>query len=237
MDTIQVHQTKDYGLFKTVEGNRQLNELHKKRLMQSMSKQYLVNPIIVNEHHQIIDGQHRYTAAMEMGLPVYYIQIDGYGLREVQTLNQNNKNWTSSDFLQAYCDLGYESYIRFRDFVDQYDFTISIAHSVALGTGYSKRDTDQFKDGLFKFDDQAGAEDRAIKMHTLKAYTPLYNTMMFLYAMLTLFKRPQFDFSTFVQKLSYQQAVLVKCSSVGQYIALIEQIYNHRNRNKVSLRY
>lgn len=237
MDTIQVHQTKDYALFKNVDGNRQINDLHKKRLKKSMEEKYLINPIIVNEKHEIIDGQHRFQSAKELGYPIYYLQIEGYSLGDVQRMNQNAKNWTSLDFLDAYCDLGYDSYLRFRDFLEQYDFPFSVSLSIAIGTGYSRDHTNDFMDGKWEFTDQFYAEDRATKITALKAYTPLYNQRFFVYALLTLFKKQEFEYSQFMQKLSYQQAVLVKCSTVTQYITLIEEIYNFKSRNKVNLRY
>lgn len=237
MDTIQVHQTKDYDLFKSVDGNRQINDLHKKRLKKSMEEKYLINPIIVNENHEIIDGQHRFESAKELGLPVNYLQIKGYGLPEVHRLNQNSKNWSSEDYLYGYVDMGYKSYIRFNEFYNEYDFPFSTALSIAVGYVVNAYEQDQFKNGIWEFKDPDEAEQRANKITALRAYTPLYKGANFVYALLTLFKKPEFEYSQFVQKLSYQQALLVPCTTVSQYITLIEEIYNFKSRNKVNLRY
>ena len=237
MDTIQVQVTKDYGLFKTIDGNRDVNELHVKRLTTSMQEKHLISPIIVNEKYQIIDGQHRFRAARELKFPVYYIVIPGYGLSDVQRLNQNSKNWTSTDFLDGYCDLGIPDYVQFKHFCEQYDFTMTITLAIVLdkvpGGGY----WDDFKNGKFKFDDYFGATERADKITALKSYTELYNTRTFVAAMITLLKNPKFELTTFMQKLSYQQGALVPCTTANAYITLIEEIYNYKNRNKVSLRY
>jgi len=237
MDTIQVQVTKDYGLFKTIDGNRDVNELHVKRLTTSMQEKHLISPIIVNEKYQIIDGQHRFTAASELELPVYYIVIPGYGLSDVQRLNQNSKNWAVSDFLDGYCNVGKEDYIRFKKFVEQYDFNMSISLGVAINTIPGQHIWGQFRNGVFKFDDYLGATERADKITALKAYTDLYNSRNFAYAMIHLLKNPKFELTTFMQKLSYQQGALVPCTTANAYITLIEEIYNYKSRNKVSLRF
>ena len=50
----QVYKTNDYSVFNTIKGNRPLNKLHKKRLMESMTIQHLQSPIIVNKNMDII---------------------------------------------------------------------------------------------------------------------------------------------------------------------------------------
>ena len=89
MQDLQVFQSNDYSKFTLLHGNRKVNPLHVKRLKQSFSKQYLISPIMVNENYKIIDGQHRFTAAREMGLVINYFIISGYGLNEIQMLNTN----------------------------------------------------------------------------------------------------------------------------------------------------
>ena len=44
-----------------------------------MTEKLLMCPIIVNENYEIIDGQHRYSASKELGLPIRYIVGEGYG--------------------------------------------------------------------------------------------------------------------------------------------------------------
>ena len=48
----QVLMTNDYTIFSYISGNRDVNDLHIKRLKQSMEEKYIIVPIIVNEKHQ-----------------------------------------------------------------------------------------------------------------------------------------------------------------------------------------
>jgi len=237
MNTIQVQQTKDYDLFKNIDGNRNVNDLHVRRLTKSMEEKHLISPIIVNEKYEIIDGQHRFKSQQELNLPVYYMVIPGYGLEDVQRLNHNSKNWTYNDFLDGYCNLGKQNYIKFKDFYVQYDFSIAISFSIAINKVNGGNDWEPFKSGHFVFDDYMGAIERADKLTALKTYTDLYKDQYFVYAMMKMFNNPNFEFTTFMQKLSFQNGALVKCRDVRTYITLIEEIYNYKSRNKVNLRF
>jgi hypothetical protein len=116
----QVHTTTDYARFVILAGNRKPNDIHVKRLSNSFKKNYLFSPILINEKWQIIDGQHRFLAAKELGLPIYYIIVPGYGLNEVQILNTNSSNWKKEDYLKAYCDLGVENYLKMNQFMQEF---------------------------------------------------------------------------------------------------------------------
>lgn len=108
---MKVETTTTYQAFKPIDGNRYVNQLHLKRLKKSMQENYLYTIIVVNERMEIIDGQHRFECAKELNLPLNYVVCKGYGLNEVHTLNQNSKVWSSEDYLDGYCKLGYQDYI------------------------------------------------------------------------------------------------------------------------------
>jgi len=112
-----VYETYDYSAFKTIDGNRSVNAVHVKRLKDSFNKGYLLSPILINKKFEIIDGQHRYFAAKSLGLPVRYIMVLDYGLREVQMLNENSKNWGKEQYLDSYCEIGHTAYVRFKEFM------------------------------------------------------------------------------------------------------------------------
>jgi hypothetical protein len=102
--------------------------LHVKRLKESFQKAYLLSPIIVNEKFEIIDGQHRFEAAKQIGVPINFLVAPKYGLKEVQMLNENMKNWKNEDYLNAYCDLKHPEYLKltddYRTFVEANEDTI-----------------------------------------------------------------------------------------------------------------
>ena len=57
-------------MFKKIKGNRIVNKSNLNAIITSMEQQQLVSPIMINEKFEIIDGQHRFEACKELGLPV-----------------------------------------------------------------------------------------------------------------------------------------------------------------------
>ena len=232
----QVHTTTDYFLFKPIEGNRNKNLLHINRLKKSMAENYLFTIIIVNERYEIIDGQHRFDVIQELKLPLHYIICKGYGLNEVHILNQNSKNWSCHDYLEAYCNLGYTEYVDFKRFIDKHEINIQIGMYLLSGSDTADMGK-KFNSGQFKIKNLQESENIMDKLHLCGTYFRHYKMRWFVFAMVRLFKKPQFEFTEFLQKLKIQPTALQVCNDVNQYVSLIEEIYNYRRREKVNLRY
>jgi hypothetical protein len=250
-----VFETTDYSFFKKIKGNRDVNLLHVKRLKDSFKKEgYLMAPIIVNENGEVIDGQHRLESAMELNLPIRYIICDGYGLKEIQALNTNMKNWGKIEYLNAFCDLGYPNYIAFRQFMEDYpDFGIAACEVILTDTltnnatirdksgvvktaskNYTAR---SFENGDLKIPDYAKSVDNAEKILQIKPYYVNYNRSVFVRAILGVFRNENYSHDVFLARLKANPTAMKDCANVTQYKDLIEEIYNFRSRIKVNLRY
>jgi len=246
-----VNSTNDYSIFDAIEGNRVVNQLHVERLKTSFAKSYLMSPILVNDKYQIIDGQHRFNAAKALNLPIHFIVANGYGLREVQTLNTNMKNWKKEDYLHAYCDLGYEEYLKMKQFMQDFpDFGIAVAEQLLTNTvnGTNNRGTIKiqgktrgvlrhFQEGELRIPDLLLAYDNAEKIMMFKPYYDGFNRNVFVASMIGMFKHQNYNHSQMIQKVKNNPTALTHCSNVTQYKILIEEIYNFRSREKVSLRF
>jgi hypothetical protein len=240
MNAIQVHTTKDYSLFRTLNGNRDVNQLHLTRLKESIKKNHLTTIIMVNDKFEIIDGQHRYLISQELNLPINYIISKNYGLNEVQILNANMKNWATIDYVNGYCDLGYKDYIIYRDFVEEYSLNNQVAILILSGEQFGGNDvsvTSKFKEGLFKVNNINNSIKIVEKLQMIKPYYDGCMRRSFVIAMLGMFKNQNFEFTEFIAKLKQQPTTLQDCTNTTQYRSLIEEIYNYRRREKVNLRY
>ena len=247
----QVLRTTDYSLFKTLKGNREVNPVHVERLIRSFKNKHLISPITVNQHWEIIDGQHRFETAKRLGLHIDYIIVNDYGIEEVQILNSNTSNWKAIDYLDGYCDLGFEHYIVFRDFMQRYpDFSIKpceimltervsdLAKTFKDNQGKTRSlRTGDFITGRLVIRDLKKAEDMAEKLRMIKPYFERYNQATFVKAMMTIFRNPEYNHAQFLSKLAQQPTALQACVTTKQYHILIEDIYNYRSQKKVSLRY
>lgn len=249
----QVLQTTDYSLFTFLEGNRPLNKPHLIRLKRSFEKKYLFSPIIVNEKYEIIDGQHRFTNAKEMGLPVNFIIIHGYSLNEVKTLNSNTSNWSFPDYLNAYCDLGYPHYLKMREFMNEYpDFGISACQIILsqktmtrrqstakeLGTQRGQFSLRTFQDGGFEVLDYERSKEIAEMILRFKPYYEGYNRGLFVKTMLTVFRIKGYDHNQMISRVASNPRAMVHCANVSQYKEMLEEIYNYRSRGeKISFKF
>lgn len=235
--TQQVYQTSDYARFKLMEGNRPLNILHLSRLKESIAEKPLVTPIVVNEDFLVVDGQHRLQALKELGLPVNYLVLEGYGLNEVHTLNQNAKTWKADDFLQSYCDLDMFDYKLYRQFKEKYGFGHYDNLWMLTGKHGDKSVAKDFMEGKFKVKNFKSACNAADKIVQLGSFYPNYKRRSFVHCMLILFKNEQFDFDVLLHKLAKQPNAIKDAHSTEAYKEQIEKIYNHCNRNKINLRF
>jgi hypothetical protein len=235
----QVYITSDYSKFRNLQGNRDINRAHVNKLKESMLQEVLTDSFVsVNENMVITDGAHRYTALKELGLPVRYIVTKGYGLSQAQRRNQNARTWKPGDFLKGYCDTGNPDYLMFKKFQERYKFTHGESLTLLTGSSTDSREnTHLFQQGKFKVKSYGDACRMADQLEAIGAYYPNYRRRSFVQAMITLFNDPRFNFDTFMRKLSIQPKALVDCVNSKDYIELIEDIFNYKNRDKVNFRF
>ena len=230
----QVKTTNDYNMFKRCKGNRQINKLHVKRLKESMSEEFIPMPIIVNEKNEIIDGQHRFTAAKELGLDIPFIKVNKLGKNQIHRLNTNSKNWNGKDYLYDYCEMGMSDYIVYRDFIEKYGFDWNVTNALLSGKNrMSGKDNVLFIDGLFKVKNLSKAEKRARMLMDFAPFYPCvsvkergFRRRNFIYAMLDVFDNPDYNHEEFLKKLNRQSAKLYGNSTIEEYLRAVEKIYN-----------
>lgn len=248
-----VYKTYDLSIFKEIEGNRVPNLQHIRRLVYSIESSGMkCNPILVNEKMQVIDGQHRLLAAKECKTFVYFIILNGYNLKDVHVLNLNQKNWSKHDYLQGYAKMGIESYVKLQNFYSKNnDFTLTACIAMCNNTannntgiankfrkGYKNvlNAKQSFEEGTFVGKDFNLAQEWADKIRMTKTYYNNYSRDTYVIAMIKLLQQEIFDFNEFMHKLRLQPTAMLDCATREQYLTLIEDIYNYKNRNKVNLR-
>lgn len=232
--SLQVKETKNYEMFSSINGNRPKNELHLKRLKKSMEEELLVSPIIVNEKYEVIDGQHRLQISEELRLPVRYIVCEGYGLNEVQRLNQNSKDWKMIDFISGYAELGNKEYQYLLKFHEDTGLTITTCVTLLSNSGSA---TNDIRNGVWVAKHKKRANTIYEWLQIIKTYYKGIERKGFVMAMMHLYKREEFSISQLVGKIALQPTSLVDCVRSEEYIILLESIYNYKSRNKVNLRY
>lgn len=245
----QIYMTYDYGKFNLMADNRNINLLHVKRLVQSFYEKHLISPIIVNEHFQVIDGQHRLRASIETGKPVYYFILDGYGNKEITIFNTNQKNWNKLDYLQLYCSEGLTSYLQFKKFMDDFpDFKIQAAERILTGFSGRKSETvegeraasHEFIEGDLIIPDLKRSYSIARKIMDFKPFYKNFHRGTFVSAVMPLLDGSSvYNHKEMLHKLNNTPIRLTDCLNIPSYRLLLEEIYNYKrlNANKVSFKY
>lgn len=127
---MKIYSTKDYSRFSFLDNNRIVKSSHVEMLKKSIKNIDLTkyNPIKVDANLRIIDGQHRFHACMELGLPIYYVVLNGVDAEQAMIIdNQNNKKWEMMDWLRYRANKNGGCYKQLLDFVQQTCTTISNA--------------------------------------------------------------------------------------------------------------
>ena len=179
----QIQSTREYDQFKLINGNRTVVEGRVKVLMYSIERNNRldVNPIIVNQNMEVIDGQHRLEAARRLGEPIYFIIDNDCSVLDIPTL-QTAYGWTTKDYMDLYVAQGKYSYQLLQKFCNEYDVSVSISLRLlsnvsAMGGGGTARWSpgglmQRFKDGKFTIDldRYKEAELLATHLNELKTY-------------------------------------------------------------------
>lgn len=169
---VKVYFTRDYGLFKTMEGNRQLNERKINRIKSDIDNGLDVLkycPVICHEKDgrlEIIDGQHRFYVAKELKTNVWYILAQSLSLQEIARMNSNTEKWKPEDFINCYAVQGNAHYLKLREFKERTGLPLSVCLQL-LSNGQGISDTgskvskEDFQNGQFEVKHEVYANEIA----------------------------------------------------------------------------
>ena len=132
----KILSTKDYSLFSFIENNRIVKRSHVNEFIEEIKKDDMTMcfPIVVDSDLRIIDGQHRFHACMELGLPIYYVVDDDDDAEQAMiNCNKINKKWEMMDWLRYRANKNGGCYKQLLDFVQQTGTTISNAMVIYPG--------------------------------------------------------------------------------------------------------
>lgn len=220
--------TENYDMFKKIGGNRKINKANYAKIVKSMKEEQLIIPIVVNERYEIIDGQHRYTACKDLGKPIYFYMVRGYGLEQVKRANIASSNWKKENYLDMFVAEGNEVYKEFEEIKERYDLNISnllkifaiVQEKQSARVGY------EFENGNFTLDG---------KMEVLRFLTALedfnffkfYKSNNFLIAFTRLYFKSEYDHDKMKTKLITHRNSLEKRSTSDEYLVLLcNRIYS-----------
>lgn len=234
----KIYFTTDYGRFKFLKGNRDLDERKVNKIKDIIQQGVDVlkyAPIIVNEAMQIIDGQHRYVVSKELRTNVYYVIHKEADLTIVPAINSNHTKWKNTDFLNSYIDLKKHDYIELREFLDQHP-GLSLSTAVKLfhdGTPNGKEGIDAFRDGQFKLNHYDHIVELTEMLTDFIGHMDNpYSSRMYL-VMLAIEGNGKYDHGKMIAKLRESGRRIEAIKTTKTIISEMESIINHKMRDRV----
>ena len=223
-----VYSTFDYSKFRLIFGNRELKRTKVIKLRDEMKQnnRVLSYPIIVNSNFQIIDGQHRFVALVELKLAICYVVDDTFDIKGIAKSNTMPDKWKSDNYLSAYRELGIESYDTFANFMETYDtnFTVTLVLFHGKFTGGLYRD---FAEGKFKANNLKRAVKWIKKVHEFKKYIQdIHKDRHFVRAILNCFLHPKYSHTRMINKMKLRGHLMTKSTSRIDYLRQLEAMYN-----------
>ena len=240
----KIQSTTDYGMFNRLIANRALNKIHLQNLVRSLQIKNLLhlNPIIVNEHYEVIDGQHRLAAAEKLGLPIYYMKDKGITIADVRLLNTNVKGWGMADFLETYIAEGRKDYQYLVNFQRKHSLSMSTALamlSLKSSSGYFGAPYKLFRNGDFKVVDADLSNDFAVFYKNAAKYTEenTYRDRDFIGALWQVYRNEEIDPEEFLEKLPRFPQPIYRRAGVREYLRQFEDVFNYGAKSRDYLRF
>ncbi len=231
-----IMETSDYDKFKFVVGNRHIDRKHVDKIKGELKMKVIVDPIMVNKDMGILDGQHRYTARKELGLPIQYYVGQDMTPEEIARMNDVAKKWKPENYADVYLTESYRVYRSFRQIYPQFNHSIAI---VLLTNGNSVGDGDaetSFRQGKFLVRSINKADTLAKNLIAIGEFTPVYKRRSFVYALMRAMDVKGFDIKRFVRKLPHKGHSLKDYGRSDDFLAAIEQVYNWKEPETHRLR-
>jgi hypothetical protein len=235
-----VYTTTDYHIFKTEESNRPVKEKRVANLMEDIAEKNLLEafPIVVKSDMRVMDGQHRLRAAMELGVPIYYMINDDFDLNDIGKINSSSKGWKLDEFLHHFVKLDYPEYIK----VEQYcaEFNVPLYNAIGFLYGrFSQPNADlinTFKDGNFVVKDYAHAVKVAKRRDDFSSYAEGFGLQKnFVNAVAKLSSQDEYNHKMMLDKMSRQPTKLKKATTTDGYLDTMIDIYNYATPRKARL--
>jgi hypothetical protein len=211
-----VYWTKDYEIFKFLDGNRIATKpedlRHIKELAVAIEDHgwWRKSHITVNKDLVIMDGQFRIWALKHLQKTKGLIFEIGYEidnsmtLADVQRINVLSKKWTILNHLDSFVALGNKNYIFIKDIINTYGISINAVLTFTTSNGVAGHSYDtniKFKNGNIILSN-AKKEKIIYYMVCVEQLAPYfsdYKSVRFLKAFKYFLDNPKFKFSEFVE--------------------------------------
>ena len=188
-------------------------------------------PIVVDINFNILDGQHRFMAAKELGVPFYYIVDRTMKVEDVASTSALQASWKKSDHLEHFVALGYAEYIKLKKFMDEHSWmNFSDATNLCHYGDVARRNSGRFfEDGEYTANCTYFAgivASRALEFQSLGFNH--YRDTVFISTLRNLASNKHYDHDRMLRKMRLSPGKLLRSVDMVGYITMLNDIYNYR---------
>lgn len=231
--------TKNYAMFDRSRENRPVNLLNRHRLRNSMKEYGWLKafPMFAqrteNGRLVIIDGQHRFEIAKEIGIAVCYIvdatQVD-------VTKLQGGAPWVPKDYAGSFAQRGYKDYERVLEFAGKHGIPLSTAAALLAGTVSFGNVNTAFRDGSYKVRDELFADQVATIFATMKAYGRFTSKQSYIDAIAACCRADGFNVRRLLNNVKRCPEKLQPYATREAVLTMMEEIYNYAQIKRFGLK-
>lgn len=232
VSTSTVNQTSDYSIFKKMDGNREEDPKKVSRIKNSMLEHGNLTaefPIVVNEHMEIVDGQHRLAVTKELGWPIGWHMQEGLTLETVRGINSAGSNWSWKDIMHSYTKKGTpeqkDNYTKFLTLYKEFGFSYSVMRLFTIGM---RKKTDHIKrilQGELVIPNYDSAHNRLTMLSDIVGLVGQKDSHL-CQSVYMVINNPEYNHLRMTNKLKTYDKDIRRMATVGDYTRLLEDIYN-----------
>ena len=231
----------DYSKFALLEQNRDTDERSVNDLVVSIKKKGQLQPLIVNDIYQVIDGQHRLKACEILGVPVSYLISNKATIKDVVLINNTQKSWRMLDYLKTFSHKSHPShaeYVKIKVFIEEHGLIFGIALDLLAAGAYGKGGRESsggkaFKAGTFKIKNLEQAQRWAGQLMKIKSFAPqLVKILKFSICFRKVQKLDGFSLNTCYEQIEKNIRKFDRCVNQEDWDEAMVKAYNYNLRKK-----
>lgn len=254
----RVYKTDNYDAFSFLNENRYVSIQKVSQLEVLIKMHGQQAPIHVNEKMQIIDGQHRFHACKNLGVPVEFMIRPGTVAQNALYYNQGGSNWKLKDCIDYYAKTGNEHYkilskwiegnpdmapavlatILRGELTNRYMYLSKDGALISSDVGKHKAGStgigSDVQVGLFKIRDLEGARRRLYQIRAVLDALPTGKLAKgkVVSAMIKMMRNEEFKYDQLVLQIKLYPTKIYPVTSTDECVKMFDDLYNYKKRNE-----
>lgn len=231
-----IYSSTDYSEFVKDHANRTVRS--NPRLRDSMRKYGWLDafPMLVvmrNGKKVIKDGQHRNDIAQTLKIPIKYVILEEDGIQASEI--SVGLSWSLSDYVNSFIERGHEQYKRLKSFKDETGLSIGTCADLLYGKCSTAGAGSVVKSGNFKVKNEPQARAVVSVINAAEKTVKWARSQRFVSAITYAVIHAGIDVGVLCDRIRSQPGRLVLQPTTMDFISMIEDIYNFRNKASIPI--